>query len=407
MMKTVKFDTESRRNTEISVAFRASVAIIFLTAISACTSGPEVNIPERFAALDNLVIIHPDDVSYTLHLEENLYLNQLHEDHTQFLWALYADQNRNMYWADHQISKIHQYSPDGTFVRSIGRKGQGPGELDHMSWSTIHNNRLLVFEYGPQRVHTFDTDTGEFVESFSIEQPPVPGILSRSSRLLVPNDSTILGIPNFIMGPREHYDDSLTVFLYGKDGRLINPEFFRFRKPGALEGTRSGGRFSAGASFTANSDIAVLPGDGSFVYSHASKPLFTFYDSAGDYQKAFYLKLDPIPLTREQINYAIENSNPMIDLGSAVQHARSIPGTWPYWQSFFVSDDGNLWVSVFSDPPYGRELWVISPDGSLLARKKFEREGGIRFVDSDYLYTTSRPDGIFEIRRYKVSFQGK
>jgi hypothetical protein len=407
MMKTVKFATEARRNMEISVAFRVSVAIVLLVAITACTSGPEVDIPERFAALDNLVIIQPDGAPYTLHLEENLYLNQLNEEHTHGLWALYADQNRNMYWADHHISKIHQYSPDGTYVRSFGRKGQGSGEFDHITWSTVHNNRLLVFEYGPQRVHTFDTDTGEFVESFTLEQPPDPVSLSRSSKLLVQNDSTMLGISDLIMGPQELHDDTLSVFLYGTDGRLIIPEFFRFRKPGALEGTRSGGRFSAGASFTADSDIAVLPGDGGFVYSHASEPLFTYYDSEGDYQKAFYLKLDPIPLTRDQINYAIENSNPMIDLGSAVQHARSIPDTWPYWQSFLVSDDGNLWINVFSDPPYGRELWVISPDGSLLARKKFEREGGIRFVDSDYLYTTSRPDGIFEIRRYQVSFLDK
>jgi hypothetical protein len=414
MTNLCKDATVPRKVTEISMFLRCFtevtlwvVAFFLIFAIKACTSGSDIDIPERLAALDNLVIIQPYDASYTLHLEENLYLNQLNEEHTQNLWALYSDRNRNFYWADNFISQIHQYSPDGIYIRSFGQKGQGPGEFENLSWSTVHENRLYAFEYAPQSAHAFDTNTGDFIESFTIEQPPGSAILSRSSKLLVQNDSTMLGIPNFIMGPRELHDDSLTVFLYGTDGRLINTEFFRFRKPGALEGTRGGGRFSSGGSFTANSDIAVLPGDGGFVYSHASEPVFYFYDFEGDYQKAFYLALDPIPLTREQIDYAIDTSNPMIDLGSAVQHARSIPDTWPYWQGFFVSDDGNLWINVFSDPPYGRELWVISPDGVLLARKKFEREGGIRFVDSDYLYTTSRPDGIFEIRRYQVSFLDK
>lgn len=407
MLKPDKNATESRRYTKISVAFRASVAIILLTAFSACSSESDVNIPEQFAALDNLIIIQPDETAYTLYLEENLYLNQLKEKHTHGLWALYADKDRNIYWADHHISKIHQYSPDGTHLRSFGQRGQGPGEFDHMSWSAVHNNRLYVLEYGPQKVHTFYIETGQFVESFVLDQPPFESVLSRSSKLQILNDTTMLGIPNFIMGPRGLNDDSLTVFLYETDGTLIDPEFFRIRKPGALEGTRGGGRFSSGGRFTAKSELVVLPGDAGFVYSHASEPLFTFYNSAGDYQKAIYLNVDPVPLTQAHINYEIENSNPMVDLESAFQHASSIPETWPFWDNFFVSDDGNLWVSVFTEPPYGQELWVISPEGSLLARKTLENQHAIRFVDSDYLYTTNRPDGIFEIRRYQISFQDK
>ena len=387
-----------------SALFRASVAITFLLIFTACSSGSEIEIPEEIAALENLITIKPGNALFTLQLQENLYLNQLDEEHTQNLWALYSDRNRNFYWADNSISQVHQYSPEGTYIRSFGQKGQGPGEFDHLSRSTVYKNRLYAFEFGPQRVHIFDTDTGQFVESFTIEQPTGSAIFSRTEEILVQNDSTMLGILNNTLGPPGQREDSLTVSLFRADGRLINPQFFRYRKPGALEGRRGGGRFSSGGRFTADSEIALLPDGQGFVYSHASDPLFYFYDSEGDYQKAFYLALDPIPLTREQINYEIENSNPMIDLEAAVQNAESIPSTWPFWQTFFVSDDGNLWVIIFSDPPYGRELWVISPDGDLLAQEQFDLQEGIRFVDSDYLYTTKRPDGIFEIRRYQVAF---
>jgi len=375
--------------------------------LAACSGNPEVEIPEEITNLENLITVRPGDALYTLQLQENLYLNQLDEEHTQNLWALYSDQYRNFYWADNYILQIHQYSPEGTYVRSFGEKGHGPGEFDHISRSTVYKNRLYVFEYGPQKVHVFNTDTGDFVESFAIEQQTDITKFSRTEEILVQNDSTILGIQNSSLGPPGTREDSLTVSLYRTDGRLVNPEFFRYRKRGALEGRRGSGRFSTSGKFTADSKIAMLPDGQGFVHSHASDPVFYFYNSEGDYQKAFYLALDPIPLTKEQINHEIENSNPMIDLGTAVQHAESIPDTWPYWQTFFVSDDGNLWVIIFSEPPYGRELWVISPDGNLLAQEQFELQDAIRFIDSDHLYTTYRPDGIFEIRRYNMAFQEK
>lgn len=372
--------------------------------LAACSGTPDIDIPKEISSLENLKTITPGDALYTLQLEENLYLNQLDEEHTQNLWALYSDQNRNFYWADHYILQIHQYSPEGIYIRSFGEKGQGPGEFDHISRSTVYKNRLYVFEYAPQKVHLFDTDTGDFVESFALEQQTDSAIFSRTEEILVQSDSTMLGIQSNSFGPLGFRDDSLTASLFRTDGRLMNSEFFRFRKPGALEGRRGSGRFSSSGKFTADSEVALLTDGQGFVYSHASDPLFYFYDSDGDYQKAFYLVLDPIPLTREQINYEIENSHPMIDLGAAVQNAESIPETWPFWQTFFVSDDGNLWVIIFSDPPYGRELWIISPDGNLLAQEQFDLQESIRFVDSDYLYTTNRPDGIFEVRRYDIAF---
>jgi len=380
------------------------LCLISICILIGCSGAPDIEIPEEIASLENLKTIKPGDALYTLQLQENLYLNQLDEEHTQHLWALYSDQNRNFYWADHYILQIHQYSPEGTYIRSFGEKGQGPGEFDHISRSTVYKNRLYVFEYGPQKVHLFDTETGDFVKSFIIEQSSDPAIFSRTEELLVQSDSTMFGIQNNFIGPQGGQDDNMTVSLFRTDGRLMNHEYFRYRKPAALEGKRGSVRFSSRGKFTADSEIALLPDGQGFIYSHASDPVFYFYDSDGDYQKAFYLALNPIPLTREQINYEIEDSHPMIDLGAAVQNAESIPDTWPFWQTFFVSDDGNLWVIIFTDPPYGRELWIISPDGNLLAQEQFELQESIQFVDSDYLYTTYRPDGIYEVRRYDIAF---
>lgn len=71
---------------------------------------------------------------------------------------------------DVQLSTIHHYGPDGRYLRSIGRRGEGPGEFrSSPARLAVDGDSLLLVLVGPV-LHILDYRTGEFRSS---QQLPV------------------------------------------------------------------------------------------------------------------------------------------------------------------------------------------------------------------------------------------
>ncbi len=86
----------------------------------------------------------------------------------------------NIFVLDRQVPVVRMYSPDGTFVRNVGREGSGPGEYKSPgAIAVLPDDRLLVRDPGNGRVSIFDSD-GEY-----LEQLWYPGGFNTSRRLYV------------------------------------------------------------------------------------------------------------------------------------------------------------------------------------------------------------------------------
>ena len=92
------------------------------------------------------------------------------------------------------LGSIALFAPDGRFLRSIGRRGGGPGEfqvLGGMNWS---RDTLSVVDFG--RLHLFTSDlTYVRTITFPTLRPP-PGV-GRVIPGFVLTDGSILGVPIF------------------------------------------------------------------------------------------------------------------------------------------------------------------------------------------------------------------
>jgi hypothetical protein len=81
-----------------------------------------------------------------------------------------ADDEGCIYVTDWDRKRIQKYSPDGKYLLSIGRKGQGPGEFGNI-WSPTFDNEgnLYATDIVNKKVAFFDRD-GEFLRSIKIPQ---------------------------------------------------------------------------------------------------------------------------------------------------------------------------------------------------------------------------------------------
>lgn len=78
------------------------------------------------------------------------------------------DDEGNIYLCDIGACNIKKFSPDGNFLKIIGRKGQGPGEFS-MPWRmAVTSDRLFVYDGGNRRLCTFTTE-GEQVKCIGIK----------------------------------------------------------------------------------------------------------------------------------------------------------------------------------------------------------------------------------------------
>lgn len=405
-MFTISKNTSKPRKTKkLVTSLRSSplgplwaVAILTVVVVLGCSEKSD-DITEESQVV--ILTVAMDEEPGELTVEHNLHLSQLTETHTKHLWGIFEDDKGNFYWQDNLIKQVHQYSPGGEYIRSFGNEGRGPGELTNLNSSTIWNNTLFLLDPISKSVHLYNSSTGEFQKTMDIRIQDSLSVFSWPERILAENDSSIMLI--------HRYDnfrfrvDSIPLHRFSMNGDLLGSDFFRYPLADAMEGKRGSGRFRSPAKFNANSEIKVLK-SGGFVHSHASKPVFNFYEPDGTLRQSIALDLKPVKLTKEHIQYEIDNSHPMIDLASSVRNAEEIPEFWPYWNDFKIDSEDNLWVEINTDPPHDREWWVITQNGEWLSKITLDHNVTLQHVGKNQIYTSRSNNGVMEVDRYRFEY---
>lgn len=80
-----------------------------------------------------------------------------------------VDRDGQIYVLDDLTQQVKVYSPEGQFERTIGRRGNGPGELNGAAWLWITSDTLMVVDMGNIRVNRYEldgSDAGSFPMRF-------------------------------------------------------------------------------------------------------------------------------------------------------------------------------------------------------------------------------------------------
>jgi len=75
--------------------------------------------------------------------------------------SIAVDDDHNVYVLDGQARHVRAYDSEGTYLRTLGRDGEGPGEFKVPIGLAISEGRLLVRDPANGRVQLFALETGE------------------------------------------------------------------------------------------------------------------------------------------------------------------------------------------------------------------------------------------------------
>ena len=123
---------------------------------------------------DGVIIVkNPAEPIYSndvFRLEENLTIDNVEGDEEftfQDIMHLAVDDDENIYASDSKAAFIKVFDKSGNYLRTIGKKGQGPGEfLYPFQILIMPQGELMVNDMYQLRVHFFSLD-GKFLRQFS------------------------------------------------------------------------------------------------------------------------------------------------------------------------------------------------------------------------------------------------
>ena len=91
-----------------------------------------------------------------------------------------TDNEGNFYVTDWDRKRIQKYDPQGRYIRTIGRSGQGPGEFQNV-WRPEFDSdgHLYVLDIAAQRLSFFDKESGQFLRQIKLPSDFHPTLVNR------------------------------------------------------------------------------------------------------------------------------------------------------------------------------------------------------------------------------------
>ncbi len=386
------------------------ISISFLGICLGCSNQNSIDLPAHVEDLENLTVYSADvDPAYRIHLEREQTFGETEKVLIGAAGQLVVDNSDRVYIGDHQESTVHLFQPDGNFLTSFGREGEGPGEFRFVGKMQIHSNELFVFDPNQRRIQVFTlTPDLHSVPEYShtinlggenwkrVAEDFMPPALHS-----IRNDgSFLLFSQNSFLQYREdpEFQGYIRYHLMDRNGTNITDKIFEMRMPEHIV-TES---FTLPPPFYGRGLMAKSSDDRIFS-AWTDDFLIKVHDSDGVYQRAFFHPFTKKLLTREE---AINSMDDHEQLHNAVRKMQ-LPETWPALNQMFMDDKNRMWVATIMDDLEVHDWWILDEYGELLATFSWPRNQSIQLVKNDHLYTREAEEetGLQQIVKYRFNLE--
>ena len=326
------------------------------------------------------IVKNPREPIYSgkvLSLKEELNLGGTSTDQYLFynIKELDVDHEQNIYVLDWMEGCILVFDQNGKPLRTIGRKGQGPGELQRPMDISIFANQLMVHDL--ERCLSFFTLDGKFIRS--VTSKDVLGIW----------DVYFDSLGN-IVAQTSRFDFRNPKHLYRKYDHSLNMIYQFAESP-------SPSYFGPNNPFSACGSIAVDRED-NIIFGYPDDYTIEIFNLNGRLVKKIEREYSPVKLS-DQDRRKMKEDNP--HLGNI-----DYPKYKPPFRRFFVDDEGRIYVGTWqkSSPKESYFYDIFDPEGRYLAQIGLKERPIM--CRKGKLYSIEKNEEDFQcVKRYKMKWK--
>lgn len=313
-----------------------------------------------------------------------------------------VDSRGNIYLVDYTQAKIQVVSPDGRYLESIGQRGRGPGEFEHISGVYIYNNILYVLEYGPDRLSEFRLGNYQLLGTV-----PFPDIHVGNQPIGVPkviyplsNGRYEVVFRNIRLGAP---DPKVTISILNHDLEPVDTRVHQF-----LRGHRFLYRSSRGLTVWPRLSLIkttlVTIGPHGYVYeTKADSMHIRVFDSNGKKIRNISAKYIPPRLTDKDLDSLASRMSPIRrNMFYKALNQNKLPDHWPALQDLLVDDQGRCWVELANHRKKKQTWWIFDTDGNPKWRFQLSSNVKLYVVRNHEAYGIWNKNGDQRIVRYHV-----
>ena len=333
--------------------------------------------------------------SQSTQFKVTLELNESTDDENYIFWEpadFDIDEIENIYILDTGNGRIQKYDKNGKYIKTIGQKGTGPGELNYPDSIKISGELILTYDPVHIRITRFTLDR-TLVESISVGKLFTRVVFDNEGNIYH-QDTSPVGLGKVRPRILAKYDLK-GIFKFNIGEKIYWPV-------SATKKTmkKSGSATSHVALFGSPILCAVDKNNDVYVTYPYNSPQIIKYSSVGAELLIIDQKIERIEINEIDRKYLLEKFKGYDSL--------NIPKYKPYIKSLNIDNNSNIWTTTYKGERLGEIHFLItSGEGRYIKEAKIETENP-RFIrkirlknDNIYLFFYTQEDGT-RLIKYKI-----
>lgn len=357
--------------------------IILLVILMPSCSQKEPNWKGTIEEKDGVIIVkNPKEPMYEkdiLQLEDDLSIGTK-EENEDYMFSqvrgVAVDNNENIYVLDNREANIKKYDKHGLHVKTIGRRGQGPGEMVSCYSILISpQDEIVVSDAASRRLTFFDLE-GEYLRTLSMAQNllifPAMDTQGHFYSIMTTSDEKGSKIEYQKFSPELEYLMSVVSVPSRLDSRT--KKYHPFRPSLVAAETRN--------------DLIVCGYPISYEVG--------LYDTQGVLTKKIFKEYDPVNISEKVLTDVQQQRTPL-------EYSLVLSRHYPPYFTFFVDDNNKIFVGTYEKLDNKNIYDVFDEEGRFITRIPLNpfplilKKGRLYFLEED-------EEGFQVVKRYKVTW---
>lgn len=288
---------------------------------------------------------------------------------------LTADDRGRIYALDRKESHVKVFDAEGRYLRTIGRPGQGPGDLNEPIFVYFLRNELLITQY--ERLSFFSPD-GDLLRTVAM-------VKETPTRARCNSRGNIIGTPTVY--------DPATPNIYTFVLKLYDPQVNPIKELARMQIERRPGPTVNPMRPTV---YMTVDDQDNVIFGYPERYEIQVFDSEGNLARKILKAYKPVATTEEEKAASVEGAPPQIKFEFPEHH--------PPFLRFIHDEMGRLYVQTY-EKTAAKDVYihdVFDPGGRYIARVPLKRVP-VLFRNGKLYSLEESEEGYPVIKRYRIT----